>query len=66
MGDRKGKKSGAISPFIPEFRLCLDSGFKPGSNERVAGIAGYLVAVLGDVISLFSNRCCVLHVKCVL
>ena len=26
MGDRKGGKSGAISPFIPESWLCQDEG----------------------------------------
>jgi len=37
MGDRKGEKSGASSPFIPSNRLCRCAGYQSGSNARVSG-----------------------------
>ncbi len=39
MGVRKREKSGAISLFIPKFRLCRNLGSKPGGNSRSAGVA---------------------------
>jgi hypothetical protein len=49
MRDRKFDASGATFPFIPEAWLCQDSGFKPGSNDRRAGIAAAIYSLFAAI-----------------